>query len=61
MLLLERESTCNKCPYKCCKGDWYEDNGRCCKTYGDMKTLCNSMDTCYKTCTSGKYCGYHRK
>ncbi|MBQ5474714.1 MAG: hypothetical protein IIT65_08410, partial [Lachnospiraceae bacterium] len=55
------ESTCNKCPYKCCKGDWYEDNGRCCKTYGDMKTLCNSMDTCYKTCTSGQYCGYHKE
>ena len=53
-----KESTCDKCPYECCKGDWYEDNGRCCKTYEGLKTLCNSMDTCYKTCTSAKYCGY---
>ena len=51
-----KESTCDKCPYLCCPYpmEWGVLGNVCV-----IDTSEYSPATCYKTCTSGQYCGYH--
>ena len=56
------ESRCSKCPESCCNPGWYID-GNCCTTSNGGHAsvdVCEKIKTCYtRTCTSGRYCGYH--
>ena len=59
--ILISPSRCDKCnPYKCCADGWnLQPDGKTCLGDSQLGRGEYPALTCYKTCTSGKYCGYH--